>query len=371
MRVAINARVLAKPEPAGVSRYTRHLLAALADRDDDVDYVVFGVDDLPPELRGRNHVENAGESPPTPAGLRVQFWEQVTLPRALHSYDVDLLHSTAGFSPVVTDVPTVLTIHDISPITHPEWFSWGYAALYRALTPLALRSVDHVVTISEFSRSEITETYPRTNGKVSTVHNGFTPIPEDDVAPVDGLDEERYLLFVGSLNPRKNLTRLLDAYERYRQRVDDPLPLVLAGARRDVFAAVDRPPIADVRALGFVPDAQRNWLYHHATALVFPSLYEGFGLPIVEAMDCGTPVLTSNVGAMAEVAGDAAVLVDPTDTDDIAAGIERVATDDALRRALVESGRDRVDAFTWASTAAKMVELYRRVASGARTDRDD
>jgi glycosyltransferase involved in cell wall biosynthesis len=362
MRVAINARVLAKPEPAGVSRYTRRLLAALADRDDDIDYLVFGVDELPPELGDRPNVQNTGTCPPAPAGPRVQFWEQVTLPRTLRSYDVDLLHSTAGFSPIVTDVPTVLTVHDISPITHPEWFSRGYATLYRALTPLALRRVDRIVTISRFSQSEITETYPWTKGKVSAVHNGLTPIPEDDTEPVDGLDEGEYLLFVGSLNPRKNVARLLDAYERYRGRADDPLPLVLAGSQRDVFAAVDRSPIDGVHALGFVPDEQRNWLYHNATALLFPSLYEGFGLPIVEAMDCGIPVLTSNIGAMAEVAGDAAILVDPTDTDDIAAGIERLVTDDDLRETLVEAGRNRADAFTWASTAAEMAAIYRQVA---------
>ena len=363
MRVAINARVLAKPEPAGVSRYTKQLLLALSNRDDDIEYLVFGVESLPEPLRGAPHIENAAVAPTVPSGPRVQFWEQVTLPRKLRGYDVDLLHSTAGFSPVLTDVPTVLTVHDISPITHPEWFSGGYATLYRALTPFALRSADHVVTISAFSQSEIERTYPWTRGTVSTVHNGLTPIPDDETDPVDGLDTGSYLLFVGSLNPRKNVSRLLDAYEQYRRRVDDPLPLVLAGSQRDVFAAVDRPPIDDVHALGFVPDAQRNWLYHNATALLFPSLYEGFGLPIIEAMDCATPVLTSNVGAMAEVADDAAVLVDPTDTDAIAAGIERIATDDSLRATLVDAGRRRAEQFTWASTAAEMVTVYRRVAS--------
>jgi glycosyltransferase involved in cell wall biosynthesis len=364
MRVAINARVLAKPEPAGVSRYTKQLLIALSNRDDDgIEYLVFGVDSLPEPVRSAPRVETAGVTPAVPSGPRVQFWEQVTLPRKLRRYDVDLLHSTAGFSPLLTDVPTILTVHDISPITHPEWFSRGYATLYRALTPFALRSADHVVTISAFSQSEIERTYPWTKGKISAVHNGLTPIPDDDTDPVDGLDADSYLLFVGSLNPRKNVSRLLDAYEQYRQQVDDPLPLVLAGSQRDVFAAVDRSPIDDVHALGFVPDAQRNWLYHHAAALLFPSLYEGFGLPIIEAMDCGIPVLTSNIGAMAEVAGDAAILVDPTDTDAIAAGIERIATDESLRSTLVDAGRERVEHFTWASTAAEMASVYRRAAN--------
>jgi glycosyltransferase involved in cell wall biosynthesis len=365
MRVGINARVLAKPEPAGVSRYTRQLLAALADRDDGIEYLVLGVETLPPELQGRPNVECGGECPSVPTGPRVQFWEQVTLPYVLRRYDVDLLHSTAGSSPVLTNVPTVLTVHDISPVAHPEWFSREYAALYRLLTPLAVGCADHVVTISEFSRGEIAATYPWSEGKLSTVHNGLSPTTSGETEPVEGLETGAYLLFVGSLNPRKNITRLLDAYERYRERTDEPHTLVLAGPRRDVFATVDRPPVDGVRTLGFVPDAQRDWLYEHATGFIFPSLYEGFGLPILEAMDCGTPVLTSDVGAMAEVAGDAAVLVDPTDVDGIAAGIERIATDPSLRGNLAEAGRRRVEQFTWASTAAEMVSVYRRVADGS------
>jgi glycosyltransferase involved in cell wall biosynthesis len=360
MRVAINARVLAKPEPAGVTRYTKQLLIALTDRDDDVKYLIFGVDTLPPELQERTCIENAECFPPAASGLRAQFWEQVTLPRVLRRYDVDLCHSTAGISPILADVPTVITVHDISPITHPEWFSRRYATLYRVLTPLALRSADHIVTISNFSKSEITTTYPWTNGAVSSIHNGLTPIPEDATDRVADIERGSYLLFVGSLNPRKNIIRLLDAYAQYRKRADNPLPLVVAGSQRNVFAATDRPPIDDVHTLGFVSDKKRNWLYHHATALLFPSLYEGFGLPIIEAMNCGTPVLTSNRGAMAEIAGDAAVLVDPTDVDAIVSGIERIATNDSLRRNLIKSGRERAEEFTWASTAKRTVSVYRQ-----------
>ena len=360
MYVAINARVLAKPEPAGVSRYTKQLLIALADRNDDNKYLIFGVDTLPSELRERACIENAECYPSVSSGLRAQIWEQVTLPRALRRHDVDLCHSTAGISPVLADIPTVITVHDISPITHPEWFSWRYATLYRVLTPLALRSADHIVTISDFSKSEISTTYPWTNGSVSTVYNGLTPIPKHSTESVADVNEESYLLFVGSLNPRKNVTRLLDAYAQYWEQTGDPLPLVIAGSQRDVFAAVDRPPINDVHTLGFVSDKKRNWLYHNATALLYPSLYEGFGLPIIEAMDCGTPVLTSDRGAMAEIADDASVLIDPTDVDAIASGIKQITINNSLRRNLVESGRDRVKDFTWASTAEETISVYQQ-----------
>jgi glycosyltransferase involved in cell wall biosynthesis len=363
MRVAVDARVLAKPAPAGVTRYTGSLLRALAARDDGVSYLVFGVESLPAGLRDDPTVENAGVAPPVPSGPRAQLWEQVTLPRALRRHDVDLCHATAGFAPALAGVPTVWTVHDVSPVTHPEWFSRGYAALYRTLTPLVLRRTDGVVTVSEFSKTEIEHTYPHAE-RVTAVHNGVTPVPADDVDPVDGLTPGEFFLFVGSLSPRKNVACLLEAYERYRERTSTALPLVLAGAQKDVFATRDRAPVDGVDPLGYVSDARRNWLYHAATALAFPSLYEGFGLPILEAMTADTPVLTSDRGAMAEVAGDAAFLVDPTDPRAVADGLDRLATDESLRAALVAAGRERVAGFTWAATAADTVAVYRAVADG-------
>jgi glycosyltransferase involved in cell wall biosynthesis len=360
MLVAVDARVLGKPDPAGVTRYTESLLAALAAREDGVEYLVFGVEprDLPASLRDDPAVENAGVAPPVPSGPRAQFWEQVTLPRTLRAYDVDLLHATAGFAPALADVPTVWTVHDLSPITHPEWFSREYAALYRVLTPLVLQRVNRVITISEFSKTEIERTYPYVEN-VTAIHNGVTPIPANDVKPVDGLTAGEFFLFVGSFSPRKNIAGLLDGYERYREHADEPVPLALAGAQNDVFAATDRPPVNDVMTLGFVPDAQRNWLYHNAIALLFPSLYEGFGLPILEALTAGTPVLTSDRGAMTEVAGDAALLVDPTDPQAICRGITQLAADESLRADLVASGRAHVAAFTWERTARETLAVYR------------
>jgi glycosyltransferase involved in cell wall biosynthesis len=365
MRVGINGRALAKPEPTGVSRYSKHLLTALADRDDGIEYVVFGVESPPPSLRTCPHVETAGTPPSVSSGLRGHVWEQGILPRIVGRHDIDVLHSPAGFTPLLTDVPTVLTVHDISPVTHSEWFSRGYATLYRVVTPLALRQVDHVITISEFSKAEVVNEYPQTEHKISTVYNGINPISEANEDPVDGARENRYLLFLGAIDPRKNVARILDAYRNYRSRVSEPLTLIFAGAKRDISSAVDRPSTDGVRTLGYVSNPQRNWLYKHAKAFIFPSLYEGFGLPILEAMSIGTPVLTSNCGAMAEIAGDAALLVDPRDTDSIADGMERVATDRSLRNELSEAGKRRAAQFNWRSTAEKTAAVFRAVANRA------
>ena len=361
MRVGINARVLAKPKPAGVGKYTEQLLTALATEADENKYFIFGVDSLPPAVGQHENIIPVGEFPDVPNGPRGHLWEQVSLPRALKQYDIDVLHSTAGFSPLFADVPTVITVHDISPIIHPEWFSHEYAFLYRTLTPLVLQRVDHVITISEFSKTEISNRYPEIGTKISAIRNGLNTIPEEPSKPIEGLESHNFFLFFGAIDPRKNIARIIDGYRSYRERNVDPLPLIFAGPSRDVASAVDQPTTEGVRTLGYVSDAERNWLYHHATALVFPSLYEGFGLPILEAMSAGTPVITSNCGAMTEVADDAALLVDPYSPTAIAEGMKRIATEEDLKSRLISAGRERVALFSWESTATQTAKVYHQV----------
>lgn len=360
IKIGINARTLTKPDPTGVSRYTRKLLEALARQDNDIEYLLFGVDSLPEPFDEYASIKNAAVPSPTHSGVQAHRWEQTTLPRAIRQYDLDAFHTPAGQPPMVARTPLITTIHDISPITHPEWFSWKYSTFYRLLTPLAVRTSDRILTVSQFARDEILDHYPHAAGKTVAAYNGVTE-PAAGNEPVAGLSKGAYLLSVGATNPRKNLDGLVCAYRSYRQRVDDPVELVLAGPDREVFAAADVPPVDGVRTLGFVDDDELGWLYRNAAALVYPSLYEGFGLPIVEAMHAGTPIVTSNRGAMAEVADDASYLVNPTDPVEIADGIEQVVTDDTLRKRLRSKGHKRVDEFTWERTARETVAVYREV----------
>lgn len=366
IRVGFNARALAKPDVEGVIRYARELLAALAEREagrdvPEFEYLLFGLSDLPDWLDGYDAVRNADVPATAHSGLRAHAWEQLSLPRALRRHDFDVFHTPAGEPPVLAPVPLVTTVHDVSPVARPEWFSRRYVALHRTLLPLTVRRSARIVTVSEFSRGEIVDAYPRAAGKTAAVHNGARP-PEPPGEPVPGLDPGGFLLFVGAANPRKNVRGLVRAYGRYRRRTADPLPLALAGPYRSHFADEGGPPTDGVRTLGFVPEPELRWLYHEAAAFAFPSLYEGFGLPILEAMGAGTPVVTSDRGAMAEVAGDAACLVDPESPDSIADGIERVLGDATYREQLAERGRTRAAEFTWERAAERTEAVYRDVA---------
>ncbi len=381
LTVGLDARVLAKSEPTGVARYTRALVRAVA-RTGAVRYVLFGVEDVPDALTDCDGVVTAGVPAPAASGLRAHLWEQARLPLALEAFDLDLMHAPAGLPPLATRVPLVTTVHDLSPLDHPEWFSRRYATLYRLFTPVVVRRSARVIAVSRTTRRAVVDRYPSARDRTVAVHNGVRP-PESDSDPSVAaatsvpmaLDQETtravtadagFLLFVGAHSPRKNLRRALLAYRLHRERSPDPPAFVLVGPDRDILASPDLPSVSGVHSPGYVAEDALGALYRRAAALVYPSLYEGFGLPILEAMRVGTPVVTSDRGAPAEVAGDAAVLVDPESVRSIATGLRRALAPDIADR-LATAGRARAATFTWDCTARRTVAVYHS-AVGERTD---
>ena len=281
----------------------------------------------------------------------------------------DLFHATNHMFPFrLHRVPTVLSIFDVTILMFPEWHPASRLAMIgSALAPAASRAA-RIVTPSHHTRNDLLKLLSLDPERVVVVPGGvdpiFTPGPEAEtaarLAPL-GLRPGDYLLFLGTIEPRKNLARLLEAAESAEIGV-----LVLAGGRgwhnaaiRQAMARLAR--AGRVRDLGYVPDDLRRPLLAGARAFVFPSLYEGFGLPPLEAMACGTPVLTSNVSSLPEVVGDAALYVDPTDVDAIAAGLTRIWRDDALRADLTARGLARARQFSWDRTARETLEVYRTV----------
>ena len=297
---------------------------------------------------------------------------QVEIAFQTRRHDLDIIHDPTGSCPILL-APTyrVVTIHDVIPYLYPQTSTRLDRWIYRYWLPWAVQHVDVIITVSQQSRKDILHFLPVSPDKVMVIPEAadsrFRPLPDDVVASVlQRYDIPKpYILYVGSLAPRKNLPRLLRAYARVREW-HPAWRLVIVGARKwkttPIFATVQQLELEPyVHFTGYVADEDLPALYNGADLFVFPSLYEGFGLPVLEAMACGTPVITSNTSSLPEVAGDAALLVDPHDVEAIAAAMHRVLTDPDLARKLRKKGLARASQFTWERTARETIAVYEKV----------
>jgi glycosyltransferase involved in cell wall biosynthesis len=308
---------------AGTARYVRRLLESLEGRSG---------------LELRRH-RFPGSSRPAKIA-RDTAWYLAALPVGARGDDV--LHCTAHRGPLLSPTPLVVTVHDLAVIRHPETFNRWTRAYSRALLPRLARRATRVIAVSTFTAREAVELLGIDEERVRVIPHGVEP-PFEPHGPAAGGD---YVLAVGTLEPRKNLPRVVLAAER-------------AGVDVRVVGAPGWGDI-DVESEGFVSDDELARLYRGSLCLVYPSLYEGFGLPVLEAMACGTPVVTSASGALAELADGAAVLVDPRDVEAIAAGIrEAVSRREELRAA----GLERARTFTWEAAAGATADVYREAAA--------
>ena len=369
MKIAIDAR---KWRDYGIGTYVRNLVRRLAHLDRETTYFLFC--DRGDQATLRDLAENFVPVVDGSAGYGVQ--EHVTIPLKLRKLGVDLLHSPHYVLPLLCRQRSVVTIHDCIHLLFPEYLPNRMAPRYaRAMMGSAIRRSDLVLTVSEASRRDILDFYPWASAdRVEVVPNAI-----DEAILEDPGEEEmervreryqirgRFVLYAGNIKPHKNLERLIAAFGRLKERPghDDVKLLIIgdeinkyAGLRRSVEAAGVR---QDVRFFGFVPLRTLAALYRLASAFAFPSLYEGFGLPPLEAMACGTPVVTSRLSSLPEVVGDAALLVDPYSVDEIADALERVLGDDALRADLVARGRERVSHFSWDRSVRKVHASYMKV----------
>jgi glycosyltransferase involved in cell wall biosynthesis len=350
-------------KPQGSRTYLIQLIRALVEVGDD-DFLVYSF--RPEETRGLFPSARLGHRRvfPESARLRLPF----VVPALAIRDRLDVLHSQY-LAPPLSIVPDVVTIHDVLFETHPELFADAFSKRSVELIRRSARRARVVLTVSEFSRQAILEHYRISEDKVVVTPNAvdtraFRPNggPPSGVRDRYGL-RHPFILSVGRIEPRKNLTRLFRSFARVRKRLGSDLLLVVVGAA-DFHA---REIVAEARDestlfLGPVSDEDLPSLYREAEALAYPSLVEGFGMPILEAMACGTPVLTSRRGALPEVGGEAVLFVEPEDEASIDAGLERILTDSALRETLRRAGPERAGTFSWQETARLTLSAYRRAA---------
>ena len=358
LRVGLDGRVFSSPA-AGVRRYVNALVPALRALDVPLHLVALGGSpvDIP---AGMERVAEP-RHPPTNLG-----WTLVGLPIAARRARIDVLHAPAYTAPVGIRTPVVVTIHDVSYERHPEWYPYRRDRLRRAFYRASARSAAQVVTDSEFSAAEIHAAYGIARSRIAVVPLGVVPQFASGAPEAAGVPDP-FVLHVGDLHPRRNLSVVLDAVVALRKRggATEHLTLALAGIDRGVVADLRaRAEAAGVRealaVLDVVSDARLDALYREAAALVYPSLYEGFGLPVLEAMARGTPVVASRASSVPEVLGDAGVLLEPGDTAGWAASLDAIIGQPERRTALAEAGRARAASFTWARTAGETYQVYLR-----------
>lgn len=367
--VAINAHLLSGQDSyrsAGVHQYILHLLRCLTDVDDRMRFTaLLGADTPAPDLGAVR-----SRWPTSKPWVRV-LWEQLVQPRALREIKADLLHGPVFVGPLRAPCPIVITVHDLSFIRFPDLFHPANRLYLKVMTRLSTHRARRLIAVSNHTAAETARLLDVPPQRIDVVHHGvdpnFRPLPAHEVAAFRQRQDvpDEFVLFVGTLEPRKNLSRLVEAFAHVG---DKGIKLVLAGGRGwlydDLLARIEELDLGEeVIFPGYVLGQELPLWYNAATALAYPSLYEGFGLPVLEAQACGTPVLTSNTSSLPEAAGDAALTVDPYHVDAIAEGLNRLLVDEPLRQGLRERGLARVREFAWLRTAEETVRVYRRALS--------
>jgi glycosyltransferase involved in cell wall biosynthesis len=365
MHVGLNALHLVPGETGGSEIYARRLVPALVSAE--------------PGLRLTLFVGREGAAVKWPDGVAVErlpvssrsrprrvLAEQTLLPAAARRAGVELLHNLFTTAPAVASIPQVTTIHDVIYKRYPEAHAGRMSYGMRVLVPLAARRSRRVIAVSEATKADVVRFLGVAPERVDVTYEGpgmaapARPTPAKELRDRLELGTAPVVLTVSAKRPHKNLERLFDAFAR----VEEPSTLVVPGyatpfeselRERAATAARDR-----IRFAGWLSDADLDGLYRAATALVFPSLAEGFGLPVLEAMGRGTPVACSNTTSLPEIAGEAALMFNPLDVDAITDAIRRLLGDADLRRRLRDAGREQAAKFTWEEAAQKTIDSYRR-----------
>ncbi|TAJ13938.1 glycosyltransferase family 1 protein [Marinilabiliaceae bacterium JC017] len=373
MKIAIEGQRLFRKNKHGMDFVALQLIRNLQKIDQENEYFVFVKpgEDVCLEDTANFHIVPL-------SGATYPYWEQVVLPAAVKKYQCDLLHCTSNTAPLKVCVPLVVTIHDIIYLESLNHFrkraSWyqRMGNIYRRWNvPFILQRAQYVITVSGFEKATIAGRFPEYAGKIRAIYNGvsdqFKRIKDNEY-----LEEVKqkyqlpnnFIFHLGNTDPKKNTLNVFRAYDLYRKSsASDPMPLVLLDYDRSrLKKELERLGLShlsdSIKLCGYVPNDELPAIYNLCNLFLYPSLRESFGLPILEAMKCGTPTITSNTSSMPEIAGDAAILVDPFSPEEIALGIEKVLSSKGKRMVLREKGWKRTAAFSWEKMAGEVLDLY-------------
>lgn len=375
MQIGIDARLMFH-HPAGISRYTRRIIKAIATLNQTDQFTVFQHRRHTEPLVEQNNFRRATLYAPVHSRL-----EQVMLPLELMRFRMDLLHSPDFIPPLQTRIPTVITVHDLAFLHWPHFLTKDSAAYYGQIDRAVYRA-RHIIVPSESTKKDLVGQLGVPSTKVSVIYEAadarFVPLPIEEtraaVCRKFGLPET-FILFVGTIEPRKNIDGLLQSFrsllDRYRDR---EVGLAIAGGQgwlfEETLQLIEKLNLQNhVHLLGRVSDDDLHHLYVAAHCHVHPAHYEGFGLPPLEAMACGTPTIVSNISSLPEVVGDAALMVNPKNPEELAVAMQRLLSDETLHAEQREAGLRRARCFSWRLAAHRTIEVYQHVAEIRATQR--
>lgn len=374
LKIAVNTRLLLQDRLDGIGRFTFETLKLITTNHPEHEFIFLFDRPYHSSFIFSGNITPVVIPPQARHPLLYLLWFESSIPRALARYEPDLFLSPDGYLSLRSSIPSVAVIHDLNFEQYPLDLPWADRIYYQRMFPRFANKADRIATVSEYSRRDISQRYQIILDKIDVVHNGsshhFHPLDEGEKMKVKKqyTGDRNYFIFVGSLHPRKNLTNLFKAFDQFKHADQRGIRLVIAGAKmwwtNEIRQAYEQMQFKeDVVFTGRVSDQELSRLMASALALTYVSYFEGFGIPILEAFNSGIPVITSKLTSMPEVAGDAAILVDPFSVDAIANSMHNIADDPVLRNLLITKGNRQKELFSWNTTATKLWNSLERTLS--------
>ncbi len=371
MRIAVNTRLLLKGRLEGIGWYTHQMLERIVRAHPEHEFLFLFDRPYDPSFVFAPNVRPIVAHPQARHAVLFYLWFEWMVPAMLRKYKADLFLSTDGLCSLATRTPTCLVMHDLAFEHYPNHLKLSHRLYLRRWSPRFAKKATRIVTVSEFSRQDIAARYSIPTEKIDVTYNGAHPAyrplswEERETVKAEYTDGQEYFVFAGALHPRKNVVALLEAFVKFKKRHRSPIKLVIVGRMAWKFEALatmrdEMPFKKDVVWPGYLGVEKLSKVIGAAYALVYPSLFEGFGIPILEALKCRVPAVVSNTSSMPEVAGDAALLVDPTDVEDIAAKMGQIYKDEALRNRLAAAAAVQAEKFDWDRSAEQLWDCMMR-----------
>ncbi len=370
MKIAIEAQRIFRTNKHGMDFVALETIRELQKTDHENEYYILVAPGEDRCLQVSDNVHIVEIKCPT-----YPLWEQVALPSAIREIKPDIIHCTSNTAPLFCPAPLVLTLHDIIFLEKRahnnksmyQNMGWYYR---RFVVPRVLAKCKQIITVSQFECNRIRETLHLPEEQIIAIHNGFSnrfhPLKETYTVTKKYIPAKEYLFFLGNTDPKKNTPCTLKAYSIYVKQSSNPLPLLIADLKEEVIHQIlKQEGIEEIKPMlyspGYITHSDLPAIYNGAKIFLYTSLRESFGIPLLEAMACGTPVVTSNTSAIPEVAGEGAILVDPTDADAIAAQILKLEQDAGYREQQIAYGLERTKQFSWQHTAEQLLKVYQSI----------